>query len=163
MKSAAGPHLSLSLRCLLGLLAANSFLEASKALPGTAPLQDALWTTATAAPYINTTSQILNATDKLQYVIYPADRYDVEQTNATERFLQKIIGINQTNIIVNPLRGVELWGLELDSSQLKKIAGHTGIGLIYKNKRLSLVVLYQLPPIGNSLEPLLQNSIRTVF
>ena len=111
MKFAAGPQISLSFRYLLGQLAASSFLEASKALPGTAPLQDPLSTTATAAAHINTTSQTLNATDKLQYVIYPADRYDVEQTNATERFLQKIIGINQTNIIINPLRGVELWGL----------------------------------------------------
>ena len=89
MKFAAGPQISLSFRYLLGQLAASSFLGASKALSGTAPLQDALSTTATAAAHINTTLQTLNATDKLQYVIYPTDRYDVEQTNATERFLQK--------------------------------------------------------------------------
>ena len=125
MKPAAGPQISLSLRCLLGLLAVSSLLETSKALPGAA---------STTAPYLHVTS---NATEKLQYVIYPADRYNVEQTNATERFLQKIIGKNQTNVVVNPLRGVELWGLELDSSQLKKVAGHIGIGLVYKNEDIA--------------------------
>ena len=100
-KPAAGPQINF--RCLLGLLAVSSLVETHKAL------------------YINPRSK---ATEKLQYIIYPADGFNVKQTNDTERFLQELIGNNEINVAKSPLLGVLAWGLKLDSSQFDRVAAH---------------------------------------
>ena len=85
------------------------------------------------------TSQIPSATTTgaKSYGIFPKDRTNSSQTNATDKFIQRILGDAPSNIYNSPYRGVSNWAPNLTDDQLKKIVDHPGIDYVIENVKIA--------------------------